>query len=331
MTDLVVGVLAVTIGGLFCFRGYLAMRLVIPAWGALAGFALGAGLVASFTDDTFLGSLVAWLVGLAGGLLFALIAYLYYEVSVMIAMASIGFTLGAAGMVALNVTWSWLIVLVGVIVGGALAFLAIVADLPTVLLVVLSSMAGATAIVAGVMLFTGDLDTADFTCRSINGTRRGRMVVVRGLHLARRCGTAQPGADDRVAPGVDARHLDPVRWAIHRRFVNGPGRATSPSVRDRPSVPVVEGAGNSWHRSTAPDSTGTLTSSYASTANPATSRSTSRPRDSGLEHGLAADRPDRAADLPSPSTSARTPPAAASRTAGSGSGDAAVMAVDTRF
>ncbi len=168
MTDLVVGVLAVTIGGLFCFRGYLAMRLVIPAWGALAGFALGAGLVASFTDDTFLGSLVAWLVGLAGGLLFALIAYLYYEVSVMIAMASIGFTLGAAGMVALNVTWSWLIVLVGVIVGGALAFLAIVADLPTVLLVVLSSMAGATAIVAGVMLFTGDLDTADFTSGSIN-------------------------------------------------------------------------------------------------------------------------------------------------------------------
>ena len=35
MKDIVVGVLAVLVGALFCFRGWLAMRVVIPIWGAL--------------------------------------------------------------------------------------------------------------------------------------------------------------------------------------------------------------------------------------------------------------------------------------------------------
>lgn len=163
MEDVVVGILALVIGGLFCFRGYLAMRLIIPVWGAFAGFALGAGLVAYFTDEGFLSTLVGWLVGLAVGVVFALIAYLYYAISVLIAMASIGFTLGASAMVALDVTWSWVVILVGVLLGALLAFLAIVADLPTALLVALSAIAGAIAMTAGVMLIVGALETDDFT------------------------------------------------------------------------------------------------------------------------------------------------------------------------
>lgn len=163
MEDVVVGILALVIGGLFCFRGYLAMRLIIPVWGAFAGFTLGAGLVAYFTDEGFLSTLVGWLVGLAVGVVFALIAYLYYAISVLIAMASIGFTLGASAMVALDVTWSWVVILVGVLLGALLAFLAIVADLPTALLVALSAIAGAIAMTAGVMLIVGALETDDFT------------------------------------------------------------------------------------------------------------------------------------------------------------------------
>lgn len=163
MEDVVVGILALVIGGLFCFRGYLAMRLIIPVWGAFAGFTLGAGLVAYFTDEGFLSTLVGWLVGIAVGVVFAMIAYLYYAISVLIAMASIGFTLGASAMVALDVTWSWVVILVGVLLGALLAFLAIVADLPTALLVVLSAIAGAIAMTAGVMLIVGALETDDFT------------------------------------------------------------------------------------------------------------------------------------------------------------------------
>ena len=162
MDDIVVGILAIVVGLLFCFRGYLAMRVVIPIWGAFAGFMLGAGLIDSFTGDGFLGSVLGWVVGIALGALFALLAYLYYEISVVIAMSAIGFTLGASLMVALGVTWSWVIVIVGLAVGVLLAILAIVGDLPMVLLTVLTALAGATATVTGLMLLFGVISLEDF-------------------------------------------------------------------------------------------------------------------------------------------------------------------------
>jgi hypothetical protein len=165
--DIVIGLLAIFVGGVFCFRGYLAMRLVIPIWGAFAGFMLGAGLIAAGGDDGFLRTGLAWIVGLGVGVLFGLIAYLYYEIAVLLAMGSVGFVLGTSAMVALGIDWSWLIILIGVLTGGALAFIAIVADLPMVLLVVLTAMAGASAVVTGAMLLFGAVDSADFTQASI--------------------------------------------------------------------------------------------------------------------------------------------------------------------
>lgn len=162
MQDIVVGILAIAVGALFCFRGYLAMRVIIPIWGAFVGFFVGAALVAAFTDASFLTNLLGWIVGLVVAVLFGAIAYLYYEVSVLIVMASVGFTIGTTVMVALDVTWSWLIILVGVGLAVVLAFLAIAADLPTVLLVVLTALAGSSVVVLGLMLLFGRAETAEF-------------------------------------------------------------------------------------------------------------------------------------------------------------------------
>lgn len=170
MGDVVLGIIAIVVGAVFCFRGYLAMRVIIPIWGGFAGFMLGAGLVSSLAHEGFLVSVLGWTVGLAVGFVFALLAYLYYEVSVFIAMTAIGFVLGTSLMVALGVTWSWLIVLVGVVVGILLGLISIVGDLPMTLLTVLTAMAGASTIVAGTMLVFGvmsldDLDSAATTQR----------------------------------------------------------------------------------------------------------------------------------------------------------------------
>ena len=120
MDDVVVGLLAALTGAVFCFRGYLAMRVVIPLWGAFAGFLLGAGIVAG--DGGFLSTALGWIVGLAVAVVFGMVAYLYYEVSVLIGMTAIGFVLGTSVMVALGVTWSWVIVLSGVVLAVVLAF-----------------------------------------------------------------------------------------------------------------------------------------------------------------------------------------------------------------
>jgi len=156
VNDIVVGLIAILTGAVFCFRGYLAMRIIIPLWGAFAGFMLGAGIMSG--SDGFLGSAIGWIVGLAVAVVFGLIAYLYYEVAVMIGMMAIGFALGSSLMVLLGVTWSWLIVLSGVVLAVVLAFIAIVGDLPMVLLTVLTGLAGASTMVFGLMLVFGVID-----------------------------------------------------------------------------------------------------------------------------------------------------------------------------
>jgi hypothetical protein len=160
MSDIAVGTIALLTGAVFCFRGYLAMRLVIPVWGAFAGFMLGAGIVAG--DAGFLANALGWLVGLGLAIVFGVIAYLYYEVSVIIGMMGIGFVLGTSSMVALGVTWSWVIVLSGVVLAVVLSLVAIFGDLPMVLLTILTALAGASTIVAGLMLLFGTVDVDDF-------------------------------------------------------------------------------------------------------------------------------------------------------------------------
>jgi hypothetical protein len=162
VSDIVLGLLAIVIGAAFCFRGYLALQIVIPIWGALAGFSAGAGLIAGITGDGFLSTTLGWIVGIITAVVFAVLAYLFYAVAVVIAMGAIGFMIGTSVLYALDVDWQWLVVLVGIAVGVLLAVLAIVADLPMIVLVVLSAIGGASAVVGGLMLVFGAVDTGDF-------------------------------------------------------------------------------------------------------------------------------------------------------------------------
>lgn len=170
MPSILIGLIAVLVGALFCFRGVVAMRIVITIWGAFVGLNLGAGLVAAFTGDDYFSTALGWIVGILVALLFGLIAYLYYVVAVTLAMASIGFLIGTALMAALGVTWSWVLILVGVIVGVLLAVAAVKLNLPAILLVVLSALGGSTAIVGGVMLLTTTIDLDDFNRANITAT-----------------------------------------------------------------------------------------------------------------------------------------------------------------
>jgi hypothetical protein len=136
----------------------MAMRIIIPIWGAFVGFMLGAGIAASIENQGFLTTVLGWILGLVLAIVIAALAYLYYELSVAIVLGGIGFVLGTGLMAALGVTWSWVVVPVGVAVGLVLAVIAIMADLPAILLVVLTALGGAATIVGGVMLLVGTID-----------------------------------------------------------------------------------------------------------------------------------------------------------------------------
>lgn len=170
MSSIVIGILAVAIGLLFCLRGVVAMRIVIAVWGAFVGLNLGAGIVSALSGDGFLSTALGWIVGVIVALLFSVLAYLYYAVAVTLAMASIGFAVGAAIMAAFGVTWNWVIITVGVVVGIVLAVAAVSMNLPAILLVVLGALGGATATVGGLMLLTSTIELEDFTRSTVTST-----------------------------------------------------------------------------------------------------------------------------------------------------------------
>jgi len=167
MKDVIVGIAAIVIGGVFCFWGYFAMRIVIPIWAFFAGFMVGAGATSFFDNSVFLSTVLGWILGLCIGLLFAALSYLFYEIAVVLAFASIGFTIGSAIMTGFNIDWNWLVVLVGAVIGLLFGIFAAVGHMPMIILVVLSTIAGALATTAGLMLVFNAVDTADFSNKAI--------------------------------------------------------------------------------------------------------------------------------------------------------------------
>lgn len=163
MADILLGILAIVAGGAMLFAGQFVLRLVLPIWGFFAGFAFGAGLFAELADESFLGTALGWVSGFVFAVIFALLAYLYYAVAVILAMAAFGYAIGAGLVVALGIDWSWVAVLVGVAIGALFGLLAVVGNMPMVVLAVASSLAGAISVVAGLMLLLGTLNSADFT------------------------------------------------------------------------------------------------------------------------------------------------------------------------
>jgi hypothetical protein len=163
VADIVLGIFAILAGLIFCFSGRLWLRIVFPIWGAFAGFSFGAGLIAGLGGDRFLGEVLGWMVGLVFAVLFAVLAYSFYAIAVVIVMTSIGFAIGSGLVVALGIDWNWVAVLVGVLVGAVLCVGAILADVPMLVVTILSAVAGAIGVTAGLMLVTGAMDSADFT------------------------------------------------------------------------------------------------------------------------------------------------------------------------
>jgi hypothetical protein len=163
MADILLGILAIVAGGVMLFAGQFVLRLVLPIWGFFAGFAFGAGLFAQLADESFLGTALGWVSGLVFAVIFAVLAYLYYAVAVILAMAAFGFAIGSGLVVALGLDWNWVAVLVGVAVGAIFGVVSVVGNMPMVVLAVASSLAGAVSVVAGLMLLVGSLNSADFT------------------------------------------------------------------------------------------------------------------------------------------------------------------------
>jgi hypothetical protein len=160
LETLVVAIVAVLIGAGLVFAGYRFFLLLLPLFGFVAGFYVGSAAVTAIFGNGFLSEVTGWVVGFIGGVAFALLAYFFFIIGVIVLAASVGASIGAAVMNALGIG-GLLEVLVAAAAAIVLAGAAIVLAVPKYLVIALTAIIGAATAVAGVLLLFGTVKLVD--------------------------------------------------------------------------------------------------------------------------------------------------------------------------
>ncbi len=152
-------ILTIALGLFLCLWGYRLARLALALWGAAVGLLLADGVLAmlraAFPDQARY--LSGWFLGLIIAVVFGWLAYRFYAAAVVLLLGSVGWGLGEA--VALALGWAGFAVICAAVGAIALALLGIVLDLPRLVIVIGTSLLGATTAVGGLhTLLDGHVD-----------------------------------------------------------------------------------------------------------------------------------------------------------------------------
>jgi hypothetical protein len=150
-----VSLLLLVFGALFSLAGYRLFVLLLPLWGFFAGFLVTAQAIQDLFGGGFLATTSSWVFGFLFGLVFAVAAYFFYYAAIVILAATVGFELGTGLMIGLHVHSGLLQFIVGLVVAAALTAAVMLLNVPKLSIVVLSALAGASMVLAGILLALG--------------------------------------------------------------------------------------------------------------------------------------------------------------------------------
>ncbi len=162
MNEVLVGLVAMSIGGLLCFSGVFSPKVMLSFWGAFVGFLAGSGIVAASTGDGWLVTSMGWLIGLVFAAVMLLATYSFYELAMVSLLASAGFLLAGGVLSVFGADWNWTVGLVAGLVGAVVALSSFAMEIPRNLLVVVTTLAGGMVFVQGLMVMLGVTSFAAF-------------------------------------------------------------------------------------------------------------------------------------------------------------------------
>jgi hypothetical protein len=165
--QLVIAILAVILGALFCFGGWRFFLLLLPFWGLLTGFNIGTEAVRALIGDGTFATLTSWAVGIVLALVFALLAYLYWYGAVAVVAGTVGYMLAGAAWGLIGSEQGIIAFVLGIIVGAVFAVATLMLNVPKYLVVLFTAIGGAGMIVAGWFILTGQIPTDQVTWPAI--------------------------------------------------------------------------------------------------------------------------------------------------------------------
>ena len=156
--DFIVALIVLAVGLVALFFGYRLFTAILPILGFVAGAAAGAQAVFLIFGDGFLATVTSIVVAIIVGIVFAALAYFVWALGVVLAVAGMGFAVGSAILPAIGLDLDVVSWVIGVAVAAALAIIAVVMRLPKIIVIGLTSLWGAGASIAGVLVLLGQVE-----------------------------------------------------------------------------------------------------------------------------------------------------------------------------
>jgi hypothetical protein len=169
---ILVSLIAILLGLALTLGGYRFFIILLPIWGFFAGFSAAASAISGLSDTNFLTTVFSWVIGILLGLLFAALAYLFYYAAIIILGATVGYYLGIGFMTWIGFKLGFIAVLVGLILAVVFAFGVWYLKVPKLLIIILTSLAGAASLLAGVFLAFGTIPLADLQWGAVGAVVR---------------------------------------------------------------------------------------------------------------------------------------------------------------
>ena len=162
MEQVIIGILLALIGLAVAFFGLRFWFILLPIFGAVSGFYLGARLMQDLFGTGFLSTAASWIVGIVVGIGFALLSWFVWYAGAIIMAGAVGAMI-ASGIVHALFTnpWGWVLFIISVIGAVIFAGIALALNLPIYIVIVNSALGGASLAVAGVLTLMGRITTVE--------------------------------------------------------------------------------------------------------------------------------------------------------------------------
>jgi hypothetical protein len=159
---ILVGIVLALVGLAVCFFGLRFWFILLPVFGAVTGFFVGARVMQDIFGTGFLSTTVSWIVGIVVAIVFALLSWYVWYAGAIIMAGAVGASLFTGILHALFVNpWGGVLFIVALI--GALVFAvgALMLNLPVYIVIVNSALGGAALAVAGLLTILGTTTTVE--------------------------------------------------------------------------------------------------------------------------------------------------------------------------
>jgi hypothetical protein len=160
--DALIGIILAVIGLAICFFGLRFWFILLPVFGAITGFFLGARIIQDIFGTGFLSTATSWIVGIVVGIALALLSWYVWYAGAIIMAGAVGASL-FSGILHAIVSQPWGVVAFIVALIGAIVFAvgALMLNLPIYIVIVNSALGGAALAIAGLLALMGRIVTVE--------------------------------------------------------------------------------------------------------------------------------------------------------------------------